>query len=452
MRRNSNYFGDVSQFFLRAKKEENFVLDAKIKNSVREKLSLKINEIKNPVSEKTQEEVQPVSNYSDYTIKRIVEEATVKRDFWSIWKRQLISVPASLAALTLIVFAANNFNFTLQPKETFLPKTEKTSDLAASLLDTKAPEENTADSAMIADAINKQPEANNPDILVLDIGSMGENSSGETRSLNKYQPAENIQTSSGAASQPTNQQNTADNQTASDTTQTQSEYQTQPQTNTETSTAADSNVDSQTEENINRTTTQNVQTENIASNQTIASQDQTGTQTTQPQIASETAETSSTQTASLNVTDNTLNTNLSTDNQLPDYNLTLPETETPATPAIDEIINNNPAIIVNPDLIKSTTTITALSEYQKNAGVYINTDKNKLYSVNYYKASSLTREPIFDKMILTDLTANKTPSAVNVYYLSGTRVLVEVVENGIKKLFLYEQRDGAWTVIKYEKN
>ena len=55
MRRNSNYFGDLSQFFLRAKKEENFVLDAKIKNELREKISLKINEIKNPVIEKEME-------------------------------------------------------------------------------------------------------------------------------------------------------------------------------------------------------------------------------------------------------------------------------------------------------------------------------------------------------------------------------------------------------------
>ena len=68
-----------------------------------------------------------------------------------------------------------------------------------------------------------------------------------------------------------------------------------------------------------------------------------------------------------------------------------------------------------------------------------------------FSISSILSEPVFDTSILSQITADKSPSSVNVYYVSGAQALVEIVEGTTKKLYLYEKKGDSWTVVKYEK-
>lgn len=95
---NKNYFSDITDLFLKVKKEENIQIDESAKAQIKQMLQSKIREIKF----KTTESQGP------------------KQSFWNTWKTQLVGVPASLAALALVVYAATNLSVSI-PKEDFSP-------------------------------------------------------------------------------------------------------------------------------------------------------------------------------------------------------------------------------------------------------------------------------------------------------------------------------------------
>lgn len=99
---NKNYFSDITELFLKVKKEENIQIDETAKADIRKMLQSKISEMK---TGDTYERLEPLAP---------------EKSFWSMWKNQLIGVPASLAAIALVVYAASNINVSI-PKEDFSP-------------------------------------------------------------------------------------------------------------------------------------------------------------------------------------------------------------------------------------------------------------------------------------------------------------------------------------------
>lgn len=136
----NNYFNDITELFIKAKKAENIEVNPHSKAATREMLSYKIDQMK--------------SNKQD----------APKEGFWKTWKKQLIGVPASLLAIFVVVFAAQNMQITI-PKEDFTPSgtqetdTETTTD---SIYD-----EAESDSPIIEDAEKPEPKVE-PELMVID--------------------------------------------------------------------------------------------------------------------------------------------------------------------------------------------------------------------------------------------------------------------------------------------
>lgn len=105
---NKHYFSDITDLFLKVKKEENIPIDANAKESIKKMLHAKINKMK---AADTYEKLEPVGG---------------KQSFWTTWKRQLIGVPASLVAVMVIVFAMSSLQPSI-PKDDFSPRQTETS-------------------------------------------------------------------------------------------------------------------------------------------------------------------------------------------------------------------------------------------------------------------------------------------------------------------------------------
>jgi hypothetical protein len=105
---NKHYFSDITDLFLKVKKEENIPIDANAKESIKKMLHAKINKMK---AANTYEKLEPIGG---------------KQSFWTTWKRQLIGVPASLVAVMVIVFAMSSLQPSI-PKDDFSPRQTETS-------------------------------------------------------------------------------------------------------------------------------------------------------------------------------------------------------------------------------------------------------------------------------------------------------------------------------------
>jgi len=95
----NNYFSDITELFLDAKKREDIQVNPHSKAATREMLSYKIDQMK----------ASPLSSPKE-------------AGFWSKWKKQLIGVPASFLAVFAIVLAMQNMQISM-PTQDFTPTT-----------------------------------------------------------------------------------------------------------------------------------------------------------------------------------------------------------------------------------------------------------------------------------------------------------------------------------------
>ena len=450
------------------------MLDPEVKNSIREKISLKINEIKNPQTEtadasETIKEpvVQPATKkVQQPAIKKSFDEPESTGNFWTRWKYQLISVPASFFALIMIVFAANNFSFIMRPNEDFSPKN---TDIQTSVLDTSKIE----DSALISEATPEKTETQTPELLVLDINDLGQINIPSERTLNKYQQtAETTKTSkqpvvtgenqtttarspqtNNIAQQPTSASNQTEPAVSSANRQTNSTDTTQTQTATQrtTTTSATSQTETSSTTGSQQTGAETQMTASSGTSSATTSQpEQTQPASSQTVSDSETTPPpATTATASLTpeVTDTTPVAQQPENQTAQPLQATSNQAATYTNPAITE---NNITKIGTPGIYNIEPV--ALSSYIQDSTVLLNKVRSKTYTTNYYTDASGQSGPAFDRTIIGEITADKSPSAVNVYYINSTRVIIEIVEGTTKKLYLYENKGDGWTVIKYEKN
>jgi len=415
MRKNSNYFGDVSQLFLKAKKEEEFDIDPSIKNEIRKSLNSKITEMKHPAAVQEQ-----------------VKKAQIS-DFWNRWRYQLVGVPASLFALMMIVFAANNFHFTMQ-KEDFSPTTtrnnEPQTEIQASVLDTQT---ETTEPAV---------EKPKPELLVLNINDMGKNpatvettntTTSKTSSPSQVTAPATKTADKPAVTQPV-QTGTQTQQPTTPTqapTQTATQQQTTPQTG---SPSLISNVITNVFPKVNEPS------KNIES----LEQDPI-----QPEIPASTPNTLTTIQDSLNLPIENLSATIPESANLQATpalnNSTATAVVTENTNIAQQALNNN---IVSAAIYQQEV---ALKDQILNNNVLYRKLRTKKYPITYYGNSSLQQEPDFDKSIINELTNNKQPTAVNVYYLDENNVIIEVKEGETTKLYKYAKTGDTWTMVKYEK-
>lgn len=134
----NNYFSDITELFIKAKKAEKIEINPHSKAAIREMLAYKVDEMK------TAEEA-PTGN------------------FFNKWKFQLMGVPASVFAVFLLVFAFQNLQITM-PKEDFAPG-GATEANEADILDEKV----VKDTPVIEEADEPAPKPK-PELMVIDYG------------------------------------------------------------------------------------------------------------------------------------------------------------------------------------------------------------------------------------------------------------------------------------------
>lgn len=385
---NKHYFSDITDLFLRVKKEENIPIDAKAKESIKTMLHKKINEMKNA---DTYENLEPLGG---------------KQSFWATWKRQLIGVPASLVAVMVIVFAMSSLQPTI-PKDDFSPRQDEPTPPATE----EAVEEHVFDRPLVKTAHNPETTAS-------------EERQGD-RSLNREErPREtNVPTETPVTYEDTRQEEsslfddipytagqtfilqTTEDETAHEDTDAQETEQTdQPeQTTEEQATDIQTEADDNTESDAETSTDgeQDIQTEDITNKSVQESPESQETQETQePQDS------------------------LEADIPL-DTVTEIQDTLEPQEPTLDVLDDSIAAQVKQP--------------------------VQTAYPVYVYKDESLEESPAFSKEKLAKLTKSKTPDLVSVYYVESNRVVVEIEENDITKWYLFDNVDGTWTISKYEK-
>ncbi|MFC1599870.1 hypothetical protein ACFL3T_02475 [Patescibacteria group bacterium] len=139
-----NYFSDITELFIKAKKAENIDVNPHSKAAIREMLAYKVDEIKS------------------------AEEAPEK-GFFSKWKFQLVGVPASVFAVFMVVFAFQNLQITM-PKEDFAPTTASEVATSESIFgETELTED--VDTPVIEDLPTEVKESKpKPELLVINYG------------------------------------------------------------------------------------------------------------------------------------------------------------------------------------------------------------------------------------------------------------------------------------------
>lgn len=161
-----DYFDDITELFLEAKKEEQIEVNPQVENAVREMLKYKISLLKGPG--------------------KLTPDRPDIFGFFRKWKYQLIGLPASLIALIFIVFAASNLQFAI-PKEDLV--TQKTTPAEADEPYTLQAElaDEEVDVAEADRALLRTVKKSDVKPLTIDINDLGKINS---RALNKIQQSE----------------------------------------------------------------------------------------------------------------------------------------------------------------------------------------------------------------------------------------------------------------------
>jgi hypothetical protein len=152
MDKNNNYFSDITDLFLDAKKEERINVDPQTKNAMREMLKYKISEAKG--------EVQATHDRPNFM------------DIFKRWKYQLVGVPATLAVLVLGVYAANNLGVFF-PKEEPEAGTDTLSESTAEMIAAETDEALVAEKDKAFFRRVTKPSREDNKLLVLDVDEMG---------------------------------------------------------------------------------------------------------------------------------------------------------------------------------------------------------------------------------------------------------------------------------------
>lgn len=133
----NNYFSDITELFIKAKKAEKIEVNPHNKAAIREMLAYKVDEM-NTAKE------APAGN------------------FFNKWKFQLMGVPASIFAVFLVVFAFQNLQVTM-PKEDFTPEGANEGQI-----EIEAKQDPIVKDIAIIEEADEQAPKPKPELLVID--------------------------------------------------------------------------------------------------------------------------------------------------------------------------------------------------------------------------------------------------------------------------------------------
>ncbi len=141
----NNYFSDITELFIKAKKAENIDVSPHSKATIREMLAYKIDEMK------------------------IAEEAP-QGSFFSKWKFQLMGVPASLFAVFLVVFAFQNLQVTMPgaTEGSSLERSEAQTEVTTEVSGTSEASEAVVEDIPVIEEVNEPAPIQKPELLTID--------------------------------------------------------------------------------------------------------------------------------------------------------------------------------------------------------------------------------------------------------------------------------------------
>lgn len=397
-------------------------------------------------------------------------------DFWYQWQKRLVTIPLALFTLVAIVYAATNLDFTFKKDNIVTPKSNTTVQENISTDDEQT--EPRIESTEIT-AIEKTNESDNATIDPVENYQTPTQES--SRSLTKI-PGTNSESTTST----TSQTNIA---TESVTTPT---VPTIPPTTTQESPAETMTTQPTTQNNIQATQTNEPVEPTSISLPTTDTTSQTPeaepeiqtynqsldtplpTQITQPDkpLSTLDQQPATTSTPEIN-TQTTIQpepeidsafSNITADefaNEIPQTHTQtiLPTRDIEAEiekrtdkaekqeiiTTVDEVITTNSNVFATDYAVQEP-----LSSQAESEAIFIRED-SATYPIYYYRDSTLTSDPDFDKEILDRISNRQGPDSVSVYYLSETQVLVEVKEGDLSKWYLFTKVGDLWTIQKYEK-
>jgi len=140
-----NYFSDITDLFIKAKKAEKIDVNPHSKAAIREMLAYKVDEMKQA-------------------------DMTPEKGFFAKWKYQLVGVPASLFAVFMVVFAFQNLAI-IMPKEDFAPEATEGSSMEQSEAEINIfGEPEIKDTPVIEEVTEVSSPKPKPELLVIDYG------------------------------------------------------------------------------------------------------------------------------------------------------------------------------------------------------------------------------------------------------------------------------------------
>ncbi len=382
-----HYFSDITELFLRAKKEEQIEVNPQIKNAVREMLKYKISEIKGT--------------------KNIAQDKPDIFGFFRKWRYQLVAVPASLATLIIVVFAASNLRLTI-PKE----------DLATDIQQ--------------ADKI-AQTEIDKSYSLIADLEAEDEIDPTETdRAL--------LQTVSKPDNKPL-----SINVNDKTTTRTLNKI---PQTGRE-NYIADNTPDVPDSKELLSSEAildfdfilPKTESAEKSSDDVVEKPQETlpGESSDEPtkEVADEPTSEPETYIASIDEEDTRSAEEIVADEAVQEE-ATEPKAE----------FTTSSMIAVLPEEEQTLKRI-----YTEKEQIFVKQTREESYPVYYFRNSSVDIAPKFDESLLKNISEKSLPSSMTVYYTDDDKVLVEMAlkEDSATKWYLFEKVNDTWTIQKYEK-
>jgi hypothetical protein len=415
-------------------------------------------------------------------------------DFWYQWQKRLVTIPLALFTLVAIVYAATNLDFTFKKDNIITPKSNTAVQENISTDSKNIQPENTTDEHAESQTDSRTESTKATEITAIEKTNESDNAT--------IDPVENYQTTTqeplrsltkipGTNSEPTS-------------TTSQTNILTEPKTTTTPTTP--------TVPTTPPTTTQESQVETVTTQPTTQNDIQT-TQpnepvepTTPPLPTTNTPAQTPESESGIQTYNQSLDTPLPTQIPQPDKAISDQQPEATITPEVntqpiitpepetnsafsnisaDEFANEIPqnstqTILPTRDIEaeiekrtdeaeKQEIPITAdevitdsnafatnyavqepLSSQAESETIFIRED-SATYPIYYYRDSTLTSDPDFDKEILDKISNRQGPESISVYYLSETQVLVEVKEGDLSKWYLFTKVGDLWTIQKYEK-
>ena len=397
-------------------------------------------------------------------------------DFWYQWQKRLVTIPLALFTLVAIVYAATNLDFTFKKDNIVTPKSNTAVQENISTGGGYVRPENTeitaiektneSDKATIDPVENYQTTTQEPSRSLTKLPETNPEPTTSTTSQT------NIVTESGTITTPTTPtpSPTTAEETPTTTVTTQPTSQDDIQTTQINEPVEPTRISLPTTD----TTTQTPEPESEIQTYSQSLDTPLPTQITQPDKTLSTLDPQPEAAITPGVNTQTIVnpdleidsafSNISADefaNKIPQNStqviLPTQDIEAEIAKRTDEAEKQEIIITADEIFTDSTNAFTAdysiqepLSSKAESEAIFIREDF-ATYPIYYYRDSTLTSDPDFDKEILDKISNRQGPESISVYYLSTIQVLVEVKESGISKWYLFTKVGDLWTIQKYEK-